>query len=223
MATDLLTEAVVGEGVTLREITWETYLDLRDNPENDQVRMTYLDGTLILMSPEIVHDNDAELLGVLIRATAKAIGLEVMGTRSTTLRRGRARRGAAKEPETSFYIGNERRMRRKKTLDLTVDPPPDLAVEVDNKSDSKAALPIYARLGVPEVWRYTPTDEVAMRFYRLEGEGYEEVDQSVALPVLTSALVLELLRALDESEMGEIAWSDHIVDRIRQIAAEPRD
>lgn len=224
MATDLLSEAVVGEGVLLRGVAWETYLDLRDNPENRRIRMTYLDGTLILMSPDTIHEEGADLLGVLIRAVAKGLGVQVKGTRSTTLRLGRARRGAAKEPDTSFYLGaNELRMRRMKALDLTVDPPPDLAIEVDNKADSEAALPVYARLGVPEVWRYTPAEEVALRFYRLEGSGYEEVDRSLSIPILTPALVLEALRALDESEMGEVAWADYVVDWTRRIAAGPRD
>ena len=41
--------------------------------------MTYLDGTLILMSPELIHDDYAELLGILIRATAKARRVESEG------------------------------------------------------------------------------------------------------------------------------------------------
>jgi hypothetical protein len=39
-------------------------------------------------------------------------------------------------------------------IDLTVDPPPDLVVEVDISSDSKQRLMTYAALRVPEVWRY---------------------------------------------------------------------
>ncbi len=224
MATDLLTEAVVVEGVTLRGITWETYLDLRDNHENRRIRMTYLDGTLTLMSPQYPHEKVGQLLNLLVRAVVKALGLELKGTGSTTLRRGETRRGAGKEPDTSFYIGaNELRMRTMTTLDLTVDPPPDLAIEVDHKADSSSAMSIYARLGIPEVWRYAPADDVALRIYRLEGEGYEEEDRSLLLPVLTPALILEALRTLDEARMGEIAWAVYLDESAQRIAAGDRD
>ncbi len=86
------------------------------------------------------------------RGSPSAPVRKIKGTRTTTLRRGTARRkGAGKEPDNAFYIGeNERRMRKNKTLDLTVDPPPDVAIEVDNTRNSKRALAIYARVGVPE-------------------------------------------------------------------------
>ncbi|MBW4621851.1 MAG: Uma2 family endonuclease [Cyanosarcina radialis HA8281-LM2] len=34
------------------------------------------------------------------------------------------------EPDNCFYIQNHQRMRGKTRIDLTVDPPPDLAIEV---------------------------------------------------------------------------------------------
>ncbi|WP_338022479.1 hypothetical protein [Argonema antarcticum] len=35
------------------------------------------------------------------------------------------------EPDTCFYIQNYAAVIAKKSLDLTVDPPPDLAIEID--------------------------------------------------------------------------------------------
>ncbi len=104
--------------VTLRDVDWETYCQLRDEPANDRVRMDYLDGTLTLMSPEYLHDGGAELLGLVIRGVTSGLGLTVKGTRTTTLKRGTARRkGAGKEPDNAFYIGeNERRMRQDEGL-----------------------------------------------------------------------------------------------------------
>lgn len=37
-------------------------------------------------------------------------------------------------------------------IDLTLDPPPDLAIEVD--VTSKTGLDAYRALGVPELWRF---------------------------------------------------------------------
>lgn len=60
---------------------------------------------------------------------------------------------AAVEPDDCFYIQNEAAIRGKKRLNLTVDPPPDLAIEIDITSKTK--LTTYQNLRVPELWRYT--------------------------------------------------------------------
>jgi Uma2 family endonuclease len=208
--------------VTLHNVDWETYCQLRDNPANYHTRMAYLDGDLTLMSPHYVHDGGAERLGLVIRGVTSGLGLEAKGLSTTTLRHGTAPlKGSGKEPDNAFYLGeNERRMRKMKELDLTVDPPPDLAIEVDNTNDSKAALPIYARLGVPEVWRYD-VRERALWFGRLKKRTYVEIHRSVALPRLTPALVLHALDVFDEGEMGENAWLEWLKGWARDLPEVP--
>jgi Uma2 family endonuclease len=215
-------DANVWHVVTLRDVDWETYCQLRDESANKRIRMEYLDGTLTLMSAESICDGGAELLGLLIRAVTSGLGLEVKGIWTTTLRKGTAqRKGAGKEPGNGFYIGeNERRMRKNKTLDLAVDPLPDLAIEVDNTRNSKRALPIYARLGVPEVWRYNAKSH-SLWFGRLVGDQYESVDHSLALPRLTPALVLHALDVLDEGEMDENAWFEWLKGWARDLPEAP--
>jgi Uma2 family endonuclease len=218
-------EPVPRNSVTLQGVDWETYCRLRDEPRNERVRMSYLDGELTLMSPDLIHDEGAEVLGLLVRGVTSGLGLEIKGIRTSTLRRGTApRKGSGKEPDNAFYIGeNERPMRnlkKKGKLDLAVDPPPDLAIEVDNSRDSEAALPIYARLGVPEVWRYDVQDG-SLWFGRLEGDSYREVDRSACLPRLTPALVLEALGVFDEGEMGENAWHEWVKAWARNLPEAP--
>ncbi len=227
MATDIRetpTAAIDPEatGTILRGISWKTYLKLRDNPENYRVRMSYLDGELILMSPEYLHEGGTQRLGLLVRGVTLGLGLEAKGLSMTTLRKGTARRkGAAKEPDDAFYFGeNERRMRKMKSLDLTIDPPPDLAIEVDHKADSSKALKLYARLGVAEVWRYD-VRKATLWFGRLDGNGYREVDRSIALPRLTPALVLQALQTFDEADMGENAWFTWLLNWARNLPETP--
>jgi Uma2 family endonuclease len=62
-------------------------------------------------------------------------------------------------------------------IDLDQDPPPDLILEIDYTSKSLDRMPIYARLGVPELWRY---DENALKIYQLEAGEYKEIDGSLA-------------------------------------------
>ncbi|MFN0112463.1 MAG: Uma2 family endonuclease, partial [Blastocatellia bacterium] len=59
------------------------------------------------------------------------------------------------------------------------DPPPDLAFEVDITSPSLSKFPIYASIGVPELWRYT---NGRVYFYRLENGSYIEIDHSDLFP-----------------------------------------
>ena len=53
-----------GGGVTvLRGVPYSVYLTLRDEPANDGLRMTYVDGTLEIMSPEFRHEKGSRRLG----------------------------------------------------------------------------------------------------------------------------------------------------------------
>lgn len=206
--------------VTLDDVSWETYCALRDAGANDRVRMTYLDGSLTLMSPALRHDRDNRLLARFVEAVAAAIGLELLDIGSTTLRRAATpgdAGGAGKEPDTAFYFGDEGRMRTREELDLTVDPPPDLAIEVDNTRDSAESLAVYARLGVPEVWRYRVEDRT-VRILRLADRAYREVDRSVSLPVLTPALIHEALDRYAAGDLGRIAWARWVEAWARGLA-----
>lgn len=75
------------------------------------------------------------------------------------------------------------RVRGKAEIDPNVDPPPDLIIEVDITSPSLPRSPIYARFGVPEVWRY---DGERTLIYGLQNSEYVELSESIALQILTS-------------------------------------
>ena len=94
------------------------------------------------------------------------------------------------EPDSCFYIQHEADISGKSAIDLTADPPPDLVIEVEITSGSLAKFPIYAQVGVPEIWRY---DGQRLRMYILTPEGYIESDISLALPLLTGQRLSEAL------------------------------
>ena len=140
---------------TLRNVDWATYCKLRDEPANDHVRMMYLDGELTIVSPHLVHDYDSRQVLMIVMAEARAYRIRFLAVGTTTLRKeGRGPlQGASKEPDEGFFLGDDvARVRNKTELDLSIDPPPTLAIEVDNTANSEAALPTYAQIGVPEVW-----------------------------------------------------------------------
>ena len=193
--------------ITLREVDWEIYEKLRDDPANDRLRMTYLDGNLTIMSPQYRHDGNSRRIFLLVTTVAAAREIDYMLIGTTTLKRaGRApKQGAGKDSDEGFYLGaDEAKVRDNDDINLAVDPPPTLAIEVDNTADSEAALPAYARIGVPEVWRYKAREH-ALWFGRLAGDHYVEVDRSVALPRLTPSLVLQALDAR-AGGLGDRLW-----------------
>lgn len=186
--------------VVLRNISWETYERLMDERGESRVpRFAYDRGVLEIMSPSSEHESVAYFAALLVAALAEEMDVNAYGVGSTTYKRGDIGRGF--EPDASFYIRNERRVRGKPRIDLNVDPPPDLVVEVDITNPSLDKFPIYARLGVPEVWRY---DGVRAAIFVLEGGGYAEAVESVALAPLTSDV---LTRFLEESaSLGSVDW-----------------
>lgn len=100
------------------------------------------------------------------------------------------------EPDSSFCVQNAPRMRPVRELDLNQDPPPDLSIEVDVTSQSINRVPIFAAVGIPEVWHYSLGG--AVQIMKLNSSGaYETAARSLAFPIVTSE---DLTRFLLESE-----------------------
>lgn len=201
--------------VVLGGVPWALYAALRDLPGNQHIRMAYQDGTLELMAPEYIHETDARRLGTFVIVLAEVLDIDCTGARSTTLRLGgeEPEKGSAKEPDESFYIASEPLVRTNRKIDLTVDPPPDLAIEVDNTRDSRRKLAVYARLGVPEVWRYDGRTET-LWFGALQADGtYAPVERSLSLPMLTPGIILDLLARCRTTD--ETTWDNWVRDWAR--------
>jgi Uma2 family endonuclease len=185
-----LAPPAAGRRIVLHDIDWRTYSRLlRLFAERPSIRMAYDRGDLELMSPLFDHESIADLLGRFVVVLTEELGLPVKAGRSTTLRRRRQRRGV--EPDNSWWIANEPRVRGRTRIDLRTDPPPDLAVEVDLTSSSLDRMGIYAALGVPEVWRW---DEPALTFHVLgPNRRYAEASRSLAFPLLAPTDLLPFL------------------------------
>jgi hypothetical protein len=104
-------------------------------------------------------------------------------------------------------------VRGKDWLDFTIDPPPELVVEIDITSPSLNKLPIYARLGVREVWRY---DGERMRILGLEDGGYVERPASLALPPLSDDVLTRF--AVEGAKRGRRAWMREVREWARNHA-----
>lgn len=186
--------------MVLQGISWSTYQALIHDLEADPAkRLTYDQGTLEIMVPLPPHERYKSLLSRIVEVTTEETDTEIASLGSTTWSREDLQKGL--EADECFYIQNERLVRGKDTIDLTVDPPPDLAIEVDNTSSSINRMAIYAALGVPEVWRF---DGETLTLYGLEAGEYRPQEASTVLPLLQRADILRFLQA--SQTMGETTW-----------------
>ena len=179
--------------ILLRNVPWSVYITLVEEHANFHVRMTYDRGDLELMSPSSPHEMYNDRLRRIVDSLTEVLNIPIKGAGSTTLKREDLERGL--EPDSCYYIANERRIRGKRQLDLTVDPPPDLAIEVDITSGSLDRQAIYTSLGVPEIWRF---DGESLRVYRLQQDGiYTQLDSSPTFPFLR---LEDVVRFANEAE-----------------------
>jgi Uma2 family endonuclease len=138
--------------IVLDNVSWELYEHLLQEVGDRPIRLTYDSGDLEIISPLPEHEDVSRILCFMILELALAMNRPARVLGSTTFRRKMLKRGL--EPDECFYIQSVARIRGKRTLTLPKDPPPDLAVEVDITRRSLHRMPIYAALGVPEVWCY---------------------------------------------------------------------
>ncbi|MEW6492927.1 MAG: Uma2 family endonuclease [Cyanobacteriota bacterium] len=166
--------------VVLHNISWQQFENLLvDLGESRAARVAYDDGTLEIMTPLPEHEYYKEALGDAIKDIAEVLDQDYESLGSTTWKREIKKAGV--EPDNCFYFQNEPKIRGKLEYDLNQDPPPDLALEIDVTSKSLSRLPIYARLGVPEIWCY---DSGELKIYQLQNQGYIEVETSSVFPTL---------------------------------------
>ena len=124
-----------GQRVLLEGIDWPTYTRLlRIFAERPSVRLTYDRRRLEIMSPLPEHESDADMLGRMVVVLTEELDLPLKAGRSATFRKHRKQRGL--EPDNSYWILNEPKVRGKRKINLKVDPAPDLGIEVDCTSSS---------------------------------------------------------------------------------------
>lgn len=174
----------------LHGVDWQTYVALRDAPSNEGVRMTFDRGELEMMSPSKRHESLGYLIGRLIDVWTEELNIDVQSCRTMTFRRADLNRGL--EPDNCYYVQNEPRVWKREELDLSVDPPPDLAIEITVSKGPIDKMTIYAAYGVPELWRY---DGQTLQAFELTAEGrYVPRPSSLCFPNLPLPRLEQALR-----------------------------
>ena len=168
-----------GQRVLLQNVTWQEFETiLEELGEHRAARIAYDNGMLEIMAPLPEHEYGKEIIGDLVKALLEELDIEFISLGSTTFKNQAMAQGI--EPDQCFYIQNESKVRGKNRLDLTIDPPPDLALEIDVTSRTHPS--IYQALKVPELWRF---EQDKLKINLLQNGVYVESTQSYNFPQLS--------------------------------------
>jgi Uma2 family endonuclease len=153
--------------VHLYGATWADYLRLlRIRGDRATPRLTYVKGTLEIMSPSRTHGEIKSYIGRLVEAWCLERGIEFTPYGSWTLKNKKDERGA--EADECYVFGPEPKLK----------PRPDVAIEVVWTAGGIDKLDVYRKLRVSEVWIW---QDGRILVHVLRGLRYEEVSSSEAL------------------------------------------
>jgi Uma2 family endonuclease len=165
-----------GQQILLKNINWQELEGiLKDLGESRSAKISYSDGILEIMVPLPEHEKDKEIIGEIVKILLDELEIDFEPLGSTTFKNEQMNQ--AVEPDACFYIQNFQAVIGKDRLDLTTDPPPDLAIEID--ITARTLLDNYQILGVPELWRYT---RQGLQIYLLQDGRYIESKISSHFP-----------------------------------------
>jgi Uma2 family endonuclease len=191
--------------VNLR-VSWDTYERLlAEHESNSAVRFTYNRGELEILVPSVEHEMLTSAVETLVETLAHEMNIDFQRTRSTTFQRQDLERGF--ETDSSFYFRAASQVRRKKRLDLTKDPVPELVIEIDVTNESMNKFPIYAAFAIPEVWRYSAA---AVSIWTLKRNKYVAQLESAIFPNVTASDLTALIQLGQELERP--SWINRIRD-----------
>lgn len=202
-----------GQCLTLREISWAEFeAILEELGEHRAARVAYYQGVLEIRMPSPEHEVDKELIGDMVKILLDELELDWEPYGSTTFKRSQMAAGV--EPDTCFYIQNARQMIGKRRLDLSVDPPPDLAIEIDVTSNTQ--LSAYVALGVPELWCY---GDCKLQVFILNQAKYVEMETSPTfgnLPVIEGILQFLQFRLTEGSSTARRGFRQWVREALAQ-------
>lgn len=150
------------------------------------LRITYLDGSIELMTLGETHELIKKSIAILLEAYFTAMVIEYIPVGSAT-RRGMDK-GTSFEPDESYYLGTKKEH-------------PDLAIEVILTSGNLQKLEKYRRFQIPEVWLW---ENERLQIYALAGAEYKSAGRSQLLPSLDIDLLVRCVLMSSKLEAMQI-------------------
>jgi Uma2 family endonuclease len=202
-----------GVPVRLHGLKWNDYVAISQIIGDRRLRTFYCDGEMEILMPSSTHEIWVALLGRLIELLTMVLKKPMKSGGQTTFRREDVERGL--EPDRCYYLDNEPLVRQKLRLDLSVDPPPDLALEIEVTSSVEPRMRVYAGLRVPEVWRF---DGEILSVHQLAANGvYVVAERSRFFPFLDMQDLVRFVRMY--GSVSETELMDTFANWVRERAA----
>ncbi|MBD2428829.1 Uma2 family endonuclease [Phormidium sp. FACHB-1136] len=172
--------------LVLEGVTWQQYEALVTLFMNQfpALRMTYLEGSLELMTTSPEHERLKTIIARLIEAFAEELDLDLNGYGSATFRQEAAARGL--EPDECYCLGELQAV-------------PDIALEIALTSGGLDKLKVYQGLGVKEVW-FWEKQQLSLYGLTETGETYEALERSQLLPKLDVALLASYVESSRQTQ-----------------------
>jgi Uma2 family endonuclease len=185
--------------IVLDDVSWQFYQRLLEEIGDRPIRVTFNDGSLEMMAPLPLHERWKSRIGRLVEALSEELDIEIETLGSTTFRRDDLEKGL--EPDECYYVQHAAAVHGKDEFDLTADPPPDLAIEIDITHRSVPRQPIYAALGVPELWRF---DARQLTVLRLRDGTYHASSGSEVFPFLPMAQFQAFVMRMEDEPQNRV-------------------
>lgn len=170
-----------GERLLLKDVSWQQFeAILEELGEHRGSKVSYSQGNLEIMAPLLEHEKAKTIIGNIVEFLLEEFQIDYEPSASTTFKNPQMKQGI--EPDESFYIASRNAVMGKEKIDLAVDPPPDLAIEID--ITSRKEFDNYQALGVPELWRFRR--DGTLQIYILHQGKYIESQTSPTFPNLSN-------------------------------------
>lgn len=187
--------------MVLSGISWERYEQLVDELERAgrRLMLTYDNGELEVEMPSEIHELIKRFLSDLLTSYFLARNIRFLPLGQTTFKRRLPGKGV--EPDDCYYLSNLSRVSQAGNNDLERVPPPDLAIEVEVTVPLLDKLPVYAAIGIPELWHIDDAAQVHI-LYLVDG-AYAQSPVSREIPFFTAQALTEwLARRLKGDHFG---------------------
>jgi Uma2 family endonuclease len=207
-------ELVTGQ-VLLRNISWDTYTALLQDIGDGAARLTYDNGLLEIELPSRLHEQIRAYVAEMVSLAMRRLSIQYEPAGATTWKKYEHLRGL--EADECYHIQNVQRELGESELDLTREPPPDLAVEVVVTAPVIEKIEIYRTLKVPELWRVN-ADATCQMLLLDDRNFYQTIDRSVAIPLFTPQIMSHYL--LLREQAGHSAGIDRFDTEV--VSAQPK-
>jgi Uma2 family endonuclease len=206
-------DAQPAPGVVIPGATWRDHEAMLRIIGERRIFVNYDRGVMEVMVPSRPHEQIPDFLGLMVDILCEEFDIACEAGGSTTHRRRDLEKGL--EPDRCYWLREMGAvMVGRRELDLSSDPAPSLAIEVNYTHSTVDRMAIYAALGVDEVWRF----DRALQFLTLGADGsYVPADASHSFPILKLAEAKEFLET--SRSMERVAWMKAFRQYVRDTLA----